>query len=219
LNRWGIISLVILLSQGLVFQQDGGTSMLPFEILIFLMIFISFGSVVYNSYVRKLSSKEKILVSRQSLALLDREEIMNLFLIRSIAKFLKNKGLFDFDDKELLAHLKKKVYNQVIKSSESLFVEVSNAQVIVNNLPGSLEADALKEVLNYQMPAYHQIDLTNSSPPSMDENATTRLSSLEVDTDRDWKRMTTKESIAVAAAPAEVMVLEDSQILMKAQRI
>jgi hypothetical protein len=161
--RWSIVSILILLCQGFVFETDDYPPV--FEVLIFLMIISGFIGAVTSFFRRKQKNMTTKIISRQSLALLPNQVILSTFITNCYSKFAAG-GLLDFDVEELRTFLRPRVCSEVVKAADNTgYVLKSNINVILECLPESIAADEFNQIVSQPIPPYHEICLLKDVPP------------------------------------------------------
>jgi hypothetical protein len=156
---------LILLCQSLVFEEDN--TALFFTAFIFMMISVAILYAIFRIYKKKLQKGKIVEITCQSLALLSKKDVMELFQASSVEFFEKN-GMFNFSVNVLEQHFKAKPKKDILRGSDNTgYILKSNIDIILKNLPQFITELEFDEVLRHAFPNYHLIELDMNRLPHL----------------------------------------------------
>jgi hypothetical protein len=168
LLRWSIVSILILLCQGFVFEENVISSI--FEVMIVFMICTAILCTIWSFVRKKLRLKKTLQVTRQSLNIFQKEDIVELFVMSSIHQFEIQGGILDFKVSDLARCLKRDVLRNILEFESWSVQGKSNVQAVLAMIPISPPPESVQEILNEKLPTYN----ANINPSSRDVRVSTQ---------------------------------------------
>jgi hypothetical protein len=160
--RWSIVSILILLCQGFVFEEN--LVSVVFEAMIVLMILTAVFCTVWSLFRRKIRLRKSLQVTRQSLNFFRNEDIIELFVVSSMHQFEVQGGILDLKISDVAGLLKQDVLKRILEVENRSQHRESNTQVILAMLPTSApQPGSVEEVLKGDLPNYNTKVLNQSS--------------------------------------------------------
>jgi hypothetical protein len=146
-----------------VFEED--STALFFTAFIFMMVSVAVLYALFRMYVKRLKRDKIVEFTCQSLGLLRKRDVLELFQLCSSEYFEKH-GMFDFSVKVLAEHFKAKPKKDILRGSDNTgYILKSNIDIILKCLPSTISDVEFEEVMRHPFPDYHLIELDMNKFP------------------------------------------------------